>query len=325
LKIVLVRGEPGLATVYVAELADGRLIEFVESVQPPYPQDAKWVLIISTLRGCPVKCPICDAGTTYAGKLTFAEIIGQIDYMVKRRYRDGRVPVLKFKIQFARMGDPAFNPAVIDVLHELPFVYDAPGLIPSISTIAPAGCVNFLDRLKDVKNRLYAGGMFQMQFSIHTSSSDLRRDLIPCGTMSFTEMSRWGEDFFCKGDRKISLNFAAVKGYPLDPQVIADIFSPEYFMIKLTPVNPTVSSLNRGFAGVIDPDHPDTADEYVSGFRTAGFDTILSIGETRENHIGSNCGMYVGRLSRNPEEKVPQTLSVRSAEMCGHQETHRWG
>jgi len=323
-RIVTQKGESDLATVYVAELADGKLIEFVESVQPPYPRDAKWILIISTLRGCPVSCPICDAGTTFAGRLTFAEIIGQIDYLVQRRYTDGKVPVSKFKIQFARMGDPAFNPAVIDVLHELPFVYDAPGLIPSISTIAPAGCMTFLDRVKDVKNRLYSDGRFQMQFSIHTSSEDRRRELIPCRTLSFSELNRWGEDFFCKDDRKISLNFAVVKGYPLDPQVIADTFSPENFMIKLTPVNPTLSSVSRGFKGVIDPEHPETADEYVRGFRNAGFDTILSIGQSRENHIGSNCGMFVGRLSRNPEEKALQTLSARTVEACENQETHRW-
>ena len=313
MKIAGQRGESDLATVYIAELKDGGLIEFVESVQPPIPQNEKWVLIVSTLKGCPVNCPICDAGISYSGKLSFAEIIGQIDYMVRNRYSDGKIPVSKFKIQFARMGDPAFNPAVLDVLQELPFVYDAPGLLPSISTIAPAGCDNFWEKLTDVKNRLYSNGKFQMQFSIHTSSEDARPELVPCSTWSFDEMSRWGEKFFRSGDRKISLNFAAVKGYPVDPAVIADHFSPEYFMIKLTPVNPTRSSRNHGLTGIIDPDFPETADELVSGFQNAGFDTILSIGETRENRIGSNCGMYVGRLSSNLEGRAPQKPAARMA------------
>ncbi len=305
------RGESDLATVYIAELEDGELIEFVESVQPPVPQSEKWVLIVSTLKGCPVNCPICDAGTSYSGKLSFGEILGQIDHMVRNRYSDGRVPVSKFKIQFARMGDPAFNPAVLDVLQELPLVYDAPGLLPSISTIAPRGCDDFWENLTDIKNRLYTDGRFQMQFSIHTSAENSRRDLVPCTTWSFAEMSGWGEGFFSCGDRKISLNFAAVKGYPVDPAVIADLFSPEYFMVKLTPVNPTISSRSSGLLGVIDPDYPETAEELVNGFRNAGFDTILSIGETRENRIGSNCGMYVGRLSSIREGKVPQRHVVR--------------
>ncbi len=324
MKIVGQRGESDLATVYIGELSDGELIEFVESVQPPVPQSEKWVLIVSTLKGCPVNCPICDAGTSYAGKLSFGEIIGQIDYMVRKRYTNGKVPVSKFKIQFARMGDPAFNPAVLDVLQELPFVYDAPGLLPSISTIAPRGCDDFWDKLTYVKNRLYGNGRFQMQFSIHTSSEDSRGELVPCSTLSFAEMSEWGEEFFNSGDRKISLNFAAVKGYPVDPAVIADLFSPEYFMVKLTPVNPTHSSMSRGLFGVINPDSPETADELVSGFRDAGFDIILSIGETRENRIGSNCGMYVGRLSSNREEKAPQKPAVRMALSHARPERHRW-
>jgi len=316
-KIVGQRGESDLATVYIAELKDGQLIEFVESMQPPLPQNEKWILIVSTLKGCPVNCPICDAGISYSGKLSFAEIIGQIDYMVRNRYNDGKVPVSKFKIQFARMGDPAFNPAVLDVLQELPFIYDAPGLLPSISTIAPRGCDYFWEKLTAVKKKLYTEGRFQMQFSIHTSSEEARSELVPCNTWSFAEMSEWGEDFYSSGDRKISLNFAAVRGYPVDPAVIADLFSPEYFMIKLTPVNPTHSSRNRGLTGIIDPDCPETADELVSGFKNAGFDTILSIGETRENRIGSNCGMYVGHLSSNPEEKAPQILALRM-QPCEH-------
>lgn len=324
MKIVGQRGESDLATVYIAELKDGELIEFVESVQPPIPQNEKWVLIVSTLKGCPVNCPICDAGTSYSGKLSFGEIAGQIDHMVRRRYNDGKVPVSKFKIQFARMGDPAFNPAVLDVLQELPFVYDAPGLLPSISTIAPRGCDDFFEKLTNVKNRLYPVGRFQMQFSIHSSSEESRGKLVPCSTLSFAEMSKWGEEFFNSGDRKISLNFAAVRGYPVEPAVIADHFSPECFMIKLTPVNPTHSSMNRGLFGVIDPDNPGTADELVNGFRDAGFDTILSIGETRENRIGSNCGMYVGRLSSSRKEKAPQKPAVRMAVADAHSEKHRW-
>ncbi len=317
------QGESDLATVYIAELEDGELIEFVESVQPPVPQQEKWVLIVSTLKGCPVSCPICDAGTSYAGKLSAGEIIDQIDFLIREKYTDGKVPIAKFKIQFARMGDPAFNPAVLDVLRKLPYLYEAPGLMPSISTIAPHSCDDFFEGLKEVKSELYTDGRFQMQFSIHTSSEEMRRDLIPCKTLNFARISKWGEDFFTNGDRKISLNFAAVRGYPVEPAVLADIFSPECFMIKLTPVNPTFTSSKNGLAGIIDPDHPESADELVNGFRNAGFDTILSIGETRENRIGSNCGMYVGHLSHNPEEKEPRTLSVHTAETCEHPEKHR--
>ncbi len=299
MKILETRGDTDLATVYIAQLDDGAMIEFVESVQPPIPRTDKWVLIVSTLRGCPVNCSICDAGIRYAGKLSSDEMFQQIDYLVNKYYPDGIIPVPKFKIQFARMGDPAFNPAVLTVLQELPGRYDAPGLLPSISTIAPHDTDDFFAELIDIKNEFYSNGRFQMQFSLHTTSPKARRELVPAETWSFEQMSRWGECFFEPEDRKISLNFAPVKGYPLDTKVISDSFSPEYFMIKLTPVNPTRSSEQKSIEGVIDPDNPKSADVLVNAFREAGFETLLSIGETRENQIGSNCGMYVGGQGTN--------------------------
>jgi 23S rRNA (adenine2503-C2)-methyltransferase len=309
LKVRGCRGDSDLAAVYLCELADGERIECVESVQPPVPREEKWVLIISTLKGCPVRCPICDAGTRYAGRLTAEEMLAQIDMLVRRRYPDGIVPAGKLKVQFARMGDPAFNPAVIDVLDRLPGLYPgAPGLMPSISTVAPAGTDGFFRRLEEVKTARYGDGRFQMQFSLHTSSEEARSELVPVRSWSFREMSEWGEGFFRAGDRRIALNFAPVHGYPVDARKIREAFSPAAFMIKLTPVNPTASSISSGLRGIIDPERRETAAPLIDSFRDAGFQTVLSIGENRENLIGSNCGMYVGEILRGgvcPEISAP--------------------
>ena len=107
------------------------------------------------------------------------------------------------------------------------------------------------------------------------------------------------------GDRKITLNFAPAAGLPLDPAVIAAVFSPERFMIKLTPINPTHASRKAGLSGLIDPANNDQCNRIVDLFRREGFDTLLSIGELQENAIGSNCGMYV---------KEWKTSKVRSGE-----------
>ena len=91
---------------------------------------------------------------------------------------DRKVPVRKFKIQFARMGEPAYNRHVLEVLEELPGRFDAPGLWPTVSTIAPRGSESFFDGLLDIKEELYRE-RFQMQFSIHTTDVRLRDWLIP--------------------------------------------------------------------------------------------------------------------------------------------------
>ena len=83
-------GRDDLAKVYVASINGNKekLVEFVESVQPPIPRDKKWVLIVSTLYGCPVGCKMCDAGGEYKGKLTADEILHEIDYLVRNAHNN---------------------------------------------------------------------------------------------------------------------------------------------------------------------------------------------------------------------------------------------
>jgi len=296
-EIVHRTGEDELAEVFIGRLDDGALIEFVESVQPPVSREEKLVLIVSNLKGCPVDCPICDAGGSYAGRLTADELMAQIDFLIGRRFPDRRVPVPKLKIQFARMGDPAFNDAVLDVLEDLPRRFDAPGLMPCISTIAPAGREAWFERLLDIKESLYRDGRFQLQFSLHATDEATRQVMVPARTWTFEEIASYGERFMTSGDRKVTLNFAPAARYPFEPERLITLFSPDVFLIKLTPINPTRSSGEAGLTGLIDPADSTTADALVERFRACGYDTLLSIGELRENEISSNCGMYISTFT----------------------------
>lgn len=287
------QGDDALARVFVGRLEDGARIEFAESIQPPVPREDKWVLIVSTLKGCPVRCPICDAGGEYRGRLSADEILSQVDFLVRRRHPEGPVGVRRLKIQFARMGDPAFNDAVIEVLRRLPERFEGPKIMPSISTIAPFGRDRFFEDLLAVKRELYAPGLFQLQFSLHSTCERARRDLVPARTWSFSEMARFGERFTARGDRKVTLNFAPARGAPLDPGALAQVFDPRLFLVKLTPINPTAAAGRSGLVGLLDPADPRGCEAVAARFRATGFDTILSIGELGENEIGSNCGMYV--------------------------------
>ena len=290
MKILAKTGTEEIAMVYMAEMSNGKLIEFVESVQPPIPREKKWVLIVSILYGCPVGCRFCDAGEYYQGKLSKNEIISQIDYLIERRFKERKVPIEKFKIQFARMGDPAFNQNVLDVLEELPKRYDAPGLLPTISTIAPRGTDRFFERLLNIKKTLYKE-MFQLQFSIHTTDIEMRNWLIPVGKWDFEKIAEYGTAFYRKGERKITLNFALADGMPVNPDVLLHHFSPDKFLIKITPVNPTCRAIKNEISSHIIPDKEKY--EIIEKLKDVGYEVLLSIGELEENHIGSNCGQYI--------------------------------
>jgi 23S rRNA (adenine2503-C2)-methyltransferase len=302
-------GNEEVAKVYVARMREthdedpGRyLVEFVESVQPPLPREKKWVLIVSSMFGCPVGCKMCDAGGGFAGRLTADEILWQVDYMVRRRFPDATVPIPKFKIQFARMGEPSLNPSVLEAMTRLPDMLRAKGLNVSISTVAPdtPAARSFFDELMRVKDRLYPDGRFQLQFSIHTTDPGKRDELIPVKKWSLAEIAEYGERFTNpeKGDRKVTLNFAPAIGYPVDPLQIRRHFDPAKFIIKLTPLNPTVRSLEEELSSAIDPKDRKTSERIIESFEREGFEVILSIGELEENRIGSNCGQYIQRAVR---------------------------
>ncbi len=301
-------GRDDLAKVYVMQLRDQSLrertqrrylIECVESIQPPLPREKKWVLIVSSMFGCPVQCKMCDAGGDFSGCLTSEEILTQIDYMVRRRFSQGKPQTEKFKIQFARMGEPSLNPAVLDVLTKLPMRYDADSLHVSLSSIAPASTVaqRFFDELICIKNTFYPAGRFQLQFSLHTTDEKKRDDLIPTKKWSFEEIKAYGKRFYQpeNNDKKITLNFAPIEGYPIDVETLRTFFDPGRFLIKLTPVNPTVRSFEGNLKSTIDPNDVASAEELVESFRQKGYDVILSIGVLEENRIGSNCGQFIQR------------------------------
>ncbi len=281
--------------VYIVETSSGHLVECVESVQPPLPREKKWVVLVSTMFGCPIGCLMCDAGGYYHGKPSKDEILAQIDFLVDKRFPERDIPCEQFKIQFARMGEPSLNLQVLDVLQELPQRYHAPGLLPSVSTVAPAHTGRFFDQLIDIKQQYYPGGYFQFQVSIHTTDIALRDRFIPVKKWNFAQIAEYGERFYANGDRKITLNFALAHGMPVDPVVLLQFFDPAKFLIKITPLNPTYRARENDLVSYIDPLSGEQKYEIIQALQDSGYQVILSIGETEENYIGSNCGQYLRR------------------------------
>lgn len=294
MNIVASAGNQDVAMVYVVDF-EGKLVECVEAVQPPVPRTEKWVVMISTLFGCPVACQMCDAGGYYQGKVSAEQMLDQIEFLISTRFPDGVVPSKQFKIQFARMGEPSFNDQVLDLLEVLPQQIKAKGLMPSLSTIAPEGRDNFFERVIKIKDRHYARGNFQFQFSVHTTDKELRDQMLPIKKWTFTQMASFGERYYQPGDRKITLNFALGVNSPIDVRVLRKHFDPDLFLVKITPLNPTYQAQRHGLVSYFtktDGDYPDPLVEEIAG---AGYRVILSIGELEENEIGSNCGQYVQR------------------------------
>ncbi len=303
-RIVRTTGRDGAALVHVAEMRVGktrpqdppdprRLVEFVDALDPRYPRDEKWVVIVSTQFGCPVGCAMCETGRWYAGNLTADEVLWQVDRVVLARRPDGRVPTRKFKVQLARMGEPSLNPATLQALRLLRTRYDAPGLLACVTTVAPARAASYFEALARLKRDLYPRGAFQLQVSINTTDDALRDRLMPIRRWSLAEIARYGERFHDAGDRKVVLNFALAEGWPVDVDRVASLFDPARFVVKVTPLNPTARAERAGLRTVLAPDRESACDDLAAAFRARGFDTIISIGSAEELAIRSSCGQAV--------------------------------
>ncbi len=308
MKVIARTKDNDIATVFVAENETGKMFEFVESTQPPLTRRDKWVLIISTLFGCPVECTFCDAGGRYEGKLSYEELKFQIDYLINIRFPSGYIDSNKFKIQFARMGEPSFNPAVLELLRNIPALYDYRLFLPSLSTIAPAGTDNFFEELLQLKKELYRN-TFQLQFSLHSSDTKQRDELLPVKKWSFEKIAKYSERFYDKGGKKITLNFALSQDSLFEPKQLLKYFAPEIFLLKITPINPTYKAEKNNIKSLIT--EKNNHNEIVKAAEAAGYGVILSIGEWEENKIGSNCGQYVSTLQQatNVENAYEYELS----------------
>jgi len=291
MNILQVTGKPELARVYVASLRNNTtdLVEFVDACSPALGgRLKKWVIIVSTQLGCPVNCVMCDAGGGFRGNLSSSDILGQVKAVVAENRLDPNV-CAKFKVQFARMGEPALNPQVMTVLRELSSLY--PGVIPCIATIGPKDSSRWFSELLIVRDLFHD---FQLQFSVNSTDEALRDAIMPYPKMSLSQLADYGQSFYRPGQRKAVLNFAMQEQWQLDAVELRRKFDSKYFAVKLTPTNPTATGRENGLDLNEDLDAINgKMEEKARDLERQGFLVIRSIGDLEENRIGSNCGQAV--------------------------------
>jgi len=293
-----VSGSADLAEIFVGHYhkTPDKRVEFVDGLQPNLAREEKWIINLSTQYGCPVRCLFCDAGGDYRGNVPASIMLGQVNTILRRYPERLRRECKKLKVHFSRMGEPSLNPDVLTTLLHLPDLIPNPNLWACVATIFPKNRGDWFARLLEIKNRLYRG-RFQLQFSINSTDEVARGKLSPVPLTGFDDIAEYGYKFLDAGARRPVLNFALAKNVPVDPLVIQRYFDPNLFIVKLTPLNPTIKGAVEGLRSAITPEDNRQALEIATTLRAFGYDTIVSIGSWRENDLRSNCGQAVRVLT----------------------------
>ena len=298
MKVVESAGCPDVAQVFVLQMRDEpwTRIECVGALDPALGREDKMVFVVSSQLGCPVGCAMCDAGTWFAGTLTAGEIEAQIRHLLASWGGSDAARCRKLKVQFARMGEPSLNPAVLDVIARLPSILPTPHVIPCVATTAPRAAAAWFEDLL-VLRRAFGPDSFQVQFSVQSTDEAARDRMMPVAKWTLEEISGYAKRWVRGGDRKVTLNAALAEGVAFDPEVLGRIFDPGTCVVKLTPLNPTARAGGNALRSAMETGNEPRIVELVERLESLGFRCIVSIGDPRETQMGTSCGQ-MARLGR---------------------------
>lgn len=243
-------------TVYALKTNDGYLLETTDTFLPFYTKfcinshqnklnnydlgsrKERWCIGISCMSGCNVGCKFCATGQMKKCRnLTAEEIVAQVEFIIAKNSQNPNESK-EFKINYTRMGEPAFNlEAVKKAIEIINSKY--PNAHHYISTIGVKG--TDFSWIKD---------NITLQISLHSLDEERRNELIPIkNKMSIEELGK----IRTRSNLKTTVNLTLVDMADFDIEKLKKYFDPEYFFIKLSPINENeISKSNHLGKGIIE-------------------------------------------------------------------------
>lgn len=252
------------------------------------PLSEKWVITISTQYGCSMGCNFCDVPSVGPGRnATLDDMLWQVA-LAKELHPE--VDSGRINIHFARMGEPTFNPYVIPAAITIGLRNPRFHVHSVVSTMMPRrnkGLAKFIRDWVTVKNN-YMLGDAGLQLSVNSTNEVERDVMFGCDALALHEIAEVMSGLHPVG-RKFTLNFA-VAGYTIDPNVLLRYFSPEDYIIKLTPMHKTTSCVEAGINTDGDYTQYHPYEQHELALRAAGYDVLVFIASEYEDLGRITCG-----------------------------------
>ena len=144
----------------------------------------------------------------------------------------------------------------------------------------------------NIKNTLY-NGQAGLQFSINSTDTEQRNDMFQNMSLSLVELSEIGKKMPFPMSRKYTLNFAFSSDFIIDAKYIRDLFDPEKFMCKITPIHNNIACSENNISTVGGYDSWQPYQKPEQDLIAVGFDVLVFVPSIDEEDGLVTCGNVV--------------------------------
>ena len=259
------------------------------------PLEEKWVVTISTQYGCSMNCRFCDVPKVGKGlNATYDDVKNQV--LSALSLHPEVKATKRLNIHYARMGEPTWNRNVLD------FTKDVRKIIrpiigrslvhPVISTMLPKDnkfLNEYLNDWVEIKNDVFRGDA-GLQFSINTTDDKQREYLFSGNSHTLEEISKIGDMLDMPVGRKYALNFALGDDFNVDAEKLRDLFNPNKFMVKITPIHITNACKSNNIETKNGYFDYSPYRDIENKLKAVGFDVLVFIPSVEEDTSRITCG-----------------------------------
>lgn len=270
-----------------------------ESVLYKYPTYTdRTVICCSTQSGCAVGCRFCGAGDNFVRSLTAEEIVSQPTHLLEQTMVDP-AEIQKLQIMFMSMGEPMNNFGQLQIaLRELYNKYPSAKLL--ISTSGPRR-FNAFDELSELSIEISTIGL---QFSVHESTDERRRKLIPSPTMTLEEIANVGVKWNIKTGRKPFFNYCVHTENDTQDDVnrLRSYFDPKIWEATLS----VICERNEHIAAANERQR-ELASNFSERMLNSGYN-VRVFNPAGQDDIGGGCGQLwfvQDWMKNNPDKTKP--------------------
>lgn len=240
------------------------------------------VICCSVMSGCPVGCTFCGTGRFFTRRLDSDEIVQQVQSVLETI--DCKTDYIeKFQIMFMSMGEPMLNyPNTKRAIRELYRLYPNAQLL--VSTSAPDYSTRkWLSDFVQLSKQIDKVGL---QFSVHESTDEARKKLIPTPTLTLRQIAAVGETWSAFVGRRPFFNYCVHHGNDTQEDVdrLAELFDPAVWCVTLSVICQKEETVKSSITRQL-----ETIKAFEQKMLAKGFD-IRVFNPAGQDDIGGGCG-----------------------------------